>query len=69
MFGKEWDTISAFLMGLIIGFFFGSIVWSVAVYVFLTIKDWIRKRKEGNFKLGRNMEKGRDPKLILLDDD
>lgn len=63
------DKLVLFLWGLIIGFILGSIGWAAAVYAFLTIKDWIRKRREGNFKLGRDMKKGRTPKLISLDDD
>lgn len=67
------DKLGFFLWGLIIGFILGAIVRSAVVYAFLTvkgwIKDWIRKRKEGNFKLGRNITKGRAPKLMSLDDD
>lgn len=65
----DTDKLAAFICGLIIGFILGSIGWAAAVYVVLTIKDWIRKRREGNFKLGRNMKKGPPPKLISIDDD
>ena len=65
----DTDKLAAFLSGLIIGFILGSIGWAAAVYAVLTIKDRIRKRKEGNFKLGRNMKKGPPPKLISIDDD
>ena len=63
------DKYSAFIIGLIIGFFAGSIGWAGATYAVLTIKDWIRNKKEGNFKLGKNIKKGPIPKLISLDDD
>lgn len=69
MLGKDWDTIAAFLWGLSVGFIFGAFVWVVVSYAFQEVKDWLRKKKEGNFTLGRNMTKGRDPKLISLDDD
>ena len=63
------DKYSAFIIGLIIGFFAGSIGWAVATYAVLTIKDWIRKRREGDFKLGSNMKKGPSPELMSLDED
>lgn len=63
------DKYSAFIIGLIIGFFAGSIGWAAAVYAVLTVKDWIRHNKEGNFKLGKNIKKGPAPRLISLDDD
>lgn len=65
----DTDKIAAFLWGLIIGFILGSICMEAAIYAFLTVKDWIRKRKEGNFTIGRNMKKGRPPKLMPLDED
>lgn len=65
----DWDKIAAFLWGLSVGIILGSVVWSAAVYAFLTLKDWIRKRQEGNYKLGKNINKSRTPKLISLDDD
>lgn len=63
------DMLAAFLGGLIIGIFLGSIGWAGTTYAVLCIKDWIRKNKEGSFKLGRNIKKGPTPKLISLDDD
>lgn len=63
------DKYTAFIIGLIIGFFAGSIGWAAAVYAILTIKDRIRKRKEGNLELGKNIKKGPTPKLISIEDD
>lgn len=65
----ELDILTAILGGIIIGFFLGSIGWAGAVYAVLTVKDWIRHKKEGNFKLGKNIKKGPTPKLISIDDD
>ena len=59
----------ALFCGLFIGFIAGSIGWAAATYAVLTIKDWIRKKKEGNFRLGKNIKKGLAPKLISLYDD
>lgn len=61
--------LASFLGGIIIGFFLGSIGWAGAVYAVLTVKDWIRRKKERNFKLGKNIKKGPTPKLISIDDD
>ena len=65
----DTDKLAAFLCGLIVGFILGSIGWAAAVFAVLCIKDWIRHKKEGNFKLGKNIKKGPTPKLISLDDD
>lgn len=65
----DWDKLGVFLWGLVIGFILGSIGWAGAAYAVLCIKDWIRHKKEGNFKLGKNIKKGPTPKLISLDDD
>ena len=65
----DTDKIATILWSLIIGIFLGSIGWAGATYAVLTIKDWIRNKKEGNFKLGKNIKKGPIPKLNSLDDD
>lgn len=65
----DTDKIATILWCLIIGIFLGSIGRAATVYAVLTVKDWIRHKKEGNFKLGKNIKKGPAPKLISLDDD
>lgn len=65
----DTDKIATILWSLIIGIILGSIGRAAAVYAVLTVKDWIRKKKERNIKLGKNIKKGPTPKLISLDDD
>lgn len=62
-------TWTGFACGLFVGFFLGSLVWSMLTYVYLCLKDWLHKRKVSRFTLGKNMKTGPTPTLTSIDDD
>ena len=62
------DRYFAFIYGLIIGLFLGSIGWALLRYLSLCVRDLVHKKKEARFKLGKNIKNGSEPKLISLDD-
>lgn len=67
--GVSLDRLSYFLMGMITGFLIGTVgLWAIR-YAIICFKDWRARKKEAVFKLGRNLSKSSDPKLISFDDD
>ena len=63
------EKYSFLVYGLLLGSFLGSIGWAMLRFICLCIRDWLRKKKEVQFRLGSDIKNESSPKLISIDDD